>query len=124
MFTGSMVALITPFQNGKVDYKTIDELIAFHLDSGTDGIVPVGTTGECPTLSHEEHKKACHTKQQGRHDIGADLVKARCGILCQRQRRQSSQDCANEERFREKQGSYPGCSSRPTVAGVCSTGAA
>lgn len=52
-----MVALTTPFQNGKVDYRTIDELIAFHLDSGTDAIVPVGTTGECPTLSHEEHKK-------------------------------------------------------------------
>lgn len=52
-----MVALTTPFQNGKIDYKTIDELVAFHLDSGTDGIVPVGTTGESPTLSHEEHKK-------------------------------------------------------------------
>ncbi len=57
MFTGSMVALITPFQDGKVDYKTLDELIEFHLESGTDGIVPVGTTGESPTLSHEEHKK-------------------------------------------------------------------
>jgi len=52
-----MVALITPFQDGKVDYKTLDELVDFHLESGTDGIVPVGTTGECPTLSHEEHKK-------------------------------------------------------------------
>jgi len=57
MFTGAMVALITPFQDGQVDYKTLDELVDFHLDSGTDGIVPVGTTGECPTLSHEEHKK-------------------------------------------------------------------
>jgi 4-hydroxy-tetrahydrodipicolinate synthase len=57
MFTGCMVALITPFQDGKVDYRTIDELVEFHLESGTDGIVPVGTTGESPTLSHEEHKK-------------------------------------------------------------------
>lgn len=57
MFSGSMVALITPFQDGKVDYKTLDELIDFQLESGTDGLVPVGTTGECPTLSHEEHKK-------------------------------------------------------------------
>jgi len=57
MFSGSMVALITPFDNGKVDYKTLDELIDFQLESGTDGLVPVGTTGECPTLSHEEHKK-------------------------------------------------------------------
>jgi len=57
MFTGCMVALITPFQDGRVDYRTLDELVDFHLESGTDGIVPVGTTGECPTLSHEEHKK-------------------------------------------------------------------
>jgi 4-hydroxy-tetrahydrodipicolinate synthase len=52
-----MVALVTPFQDGKVDYKTLDELVEFHLESGTDGIVPVGTTGESPTLSHEENKK-------------------------------------------------------------------
>jgi len=52
-----MVALVTPFQDGKVDYRTIDELMDFHMESGTDGIVPVGTTGESPTLSHEEHKK-------------------------------------------------------------------
>ena len=57
MFTGCMVALVTPFQDGKVDYRTIDELMDFHMESGTDGIVPVGTTGESPTLSHEEHKK-------------------------------------------------------------------
>ena len=57
MFTGAMVALITPFQDGQVDFKTLEELIAFQLDGGIDAIVPVGTTGECPTLSHEEHKK-------------------------------------------------------------------
>lgn len=57
MFSGSMVALITPFQDGQVDYETLDELIEFHLESGTDGIVPVGTTGESPTLSYDEHKK-------------------------------------------------------------------
>ena len=57
MFSGSMVALVTPFDNGEVDYKTIDELIDFQLESGTDGIVPVGTTGESPTLSHRENKK-------------------------------------------------------------------
>jgi 4-hydroxy-tetrahydrodipicolinate synthase len=57
MFSGSMVALVTPFQDGKVDYKTLEELVQFHLDSGTDGLVPVGTTGESPTLSHSEHKK-------------------------------------------------------------------
>lgn len=56
MFTGSLVALVTPFSDGQVDYETLDELVEFHLTSGTDGIVPVGTTGESPTLSYEEHK--------------------------------------------------------------------
>ena len=57
MFTGAMVALITPFQNGEIDFETFDELIEFQLEGGIDGIVPVGTTGESPTLSYEEHKK-------------------------------------------------------------------
>ncbi len=57
MFSGSMVALITPFQDGKVDYKTLEELVDFQIQNGTDGIVPVGTTGESPTLSPSEHKK-------------------------------------------------------------------
>jgi 4-hydroxy-tetrahydrodipicolinate synthase len=57
MFTGAMVALITPFQDGEIDYQTLDELINFQLESGIDAIVPVGTTGESPTLSHEEHKQ-------------------------------------------------------------------
>ncbi len=56
MFTGSLVALVTPFSDGQVDFETLDELVEFHLNSGTDGIVPCGTTGESPTLSHEEHK--------------------------------------------------------------------
>ena len=57
MFSGTFVALITPFSDGQVDYETLTELVEFHLESGTDGIVPVGTTGESPTLSHEENKK-------------------------------------------------------------------
>lgn len=67
MFSGSMVALVTPFQDGKVDYKTLEELVEFHLDSDTDGLVPVGTTGESPTLSHSEHKKVieCVVKAAG-----------------------------------------------------------
>ena len=56
MFTGSFVALITPFSDGQVDFETLDELVEFQLNNGTDGIVPCGTTGESPTLSHEEHK--------------------------------------------------------------------
>lgn len=57
MFTGSMVALVTPFDGGQVDYDTLEELIDFHIKHGTDAIVPCGTTGESPTLSHEEHKE-------------------------------------------------------------------
>ncbi len=57
MFTGAMVALITPFSDGEVDFKTLDDILGFQLDNGIDAIVPVGTTGESPTLSHEEHKR-------------------------------------------------------------------
>jgi 4-hydroxy-tetrahydrodipicolinate synthase len=57
MFTGAMVALITPFQDGEIDFQTLEELIDFQLNNGIDAIVPVGTTGESPTLSHEEHKQ-------------------------------------------------------------------
>jgi 4-hydroxy-tetrahydrodipicolinate synthase len=57
MFTGAMVALVTPFQGGEVDFDTLNELVDFQLDNDIDAIVPVGTTGECPTLSHEEHKQ-------------------------------------------------------------------
>lgn len=57
MFRGAMVALVTPFRGGKVDFKTLDELVDFQLENGIDAIVPVGTTGESPTLTHEEHKK-------------------------------------------------------------------
>ncbi len=57
MFTGAMVALITPFQEGEIDFQTLDELIDFQLAGGIDAIVPVGTTGECPTLSPDEHKQ-------------------------------------------------------------------
>jgi 4-hydroxy-tetrahydrodipicolinate synthase len=57
MFTGAMVALVTPFQDGAIDFDTLEELIEFQLENGIDAIVPVGTTGECPTLSHEEHKE-------------------------------------------------------------------
>src|SRR5690348_4131143 len=55
MFTGSMVALVTPFKNGAVDWQSLEGLVDFHLQNGTNGIVPCGTTGESATLSHEEH---------------------------------------------------------------------
>ena len=56
MFSGSIVALVTPMQaDGAVDYGALDRLVEFHVDNGTNGIVAVGTTGECCTLSVEEH---------------------------------------------------------------------
>ena len=57
MFKGSNVALITPFANNKVDEEKYIKIINFHLENGTNGLVPVGTTGESPTLSHDEHQK-------------------------------------------------------------------
>ncbi len=55
MFSGSMVALVTPFKNGQVDWPSLEALVEFHLENGTNGIVPCGTTGESATLSHAEH---------------------------------------------------------------------
>ncbi|MEC8956930.1 MAG: 4-hydroxy-tetrahydrodipicolinate synthase [Nitrospinota bacterium] len=57
MFEGSFVAIVTPFKNGKVDAKALKELIDFHIENGTNGIVPCGTTGESATLSHHEHEE-------------------------------------------------------------------
>jgi len=57
MFKGSNVALVTPFKNNKLDVDNYIELIHFHIKNGTNGLVPAGTTGESPTLSHEEHEK-------------------------------------------------------------------
>ncbi len=57
MFKGSNVALVTPFKNNKLDENTYIKLIHFHIKNGTNGLVPAGTTGESPTLSHEEHEK-------------------------------------------------------------------
>jgi 4-hydroxy-tetrahydrodipicolinate synthase len=55
MFSGSMVALVTPFKEGKVDWQSLDALLDFHIQNGTNGIVPCGTTGESATLDHKEH---------------------------------------------------------------------
>ena len=57
MFKGSNVALVTPFKDNKLDEESYLKLINFHLENGTNGLVPAGTTGESPTLSHDEHEK-------------------------------------------------------------------
>ena len=56
MFKGSLPALVTPFRNGKVDEAALKGLVDWHVDQGTHGLVPVGTTGESPTLGHDEHE--------------------------------------------------------------------
>lgn len=55
MFKGSYPALVTPFKNGELDLDTLKKLVEWHITEGSHGLVPVGTTGESPTLSHEEH---------------------------------------------------------------------
>lgn len=56
-FHGSITALVTPFKKGKVDEKALQKIVRHQIEHGTDGLVPVGTTGESPTLSHEEHRR-------------------------------------------------------------------
>ncbi|OGW77744.1 MAG: 4-hydroxy-tetrahydrodipicolinate synthase [Omnitrophica bacterium RIFCSPHIGHO2_02_FULL_46_20] len=57
MFKGSMVALVTPFKNGKIDEKMLGKLVEFHIKNGTSALVPCGTTGESATLSYDEHDR-------------------------------------------------------------------
>lgn len=70
MFKGSFPALVTPFKNGELDLDTLKKLIDWHVEQGSDGVVPVGTTGESPTLSHEEHNRVIQ-----------EVVKASAGRL-------------------------------------------
>ncbi len=56
MFKGSFPALVTPFTNGELDLETLKKLVEWHIGEGTNGFVPVGTTGESPTLTHDEHE--------------------------------------------------------------------
>ena len=73
-FRGSFTALVTPFKNGSLDEKAFRELVDWQIAEGTNGLVPVGTTGESPTLSHDEHMKVvewCIEQSKGRVPIVA-----------------------------------------------------
>ena len=70
MFKGSMPALVTPFKDGAVDFDTLKHLVAWHIEQGSHGLVPVGTTGESPTLTHSEHE-----------DVIACVVEAAAGRI-------------------------------------------
>jgi 4-hydroxy-tetrahydrodipicolinate synthase len=68
-FRGSFTALVTPFKNGSVDEAAFRALVSWQIAEGTNGLVPVGTTGESPTLSHDEHKQVvewCINEAAGR----------------------------------------------------------
>ena len=74
MFKGSNVALVTPFKNDKLDDDTYIKLIHFHIKNGTNGLVPAGTTGESPTLSHDEHQRVielCVNESNGKLPVFA-----------------------------------------------------
>jgi len=73
MFKGAIVAIVTPFKKGKVDEGALRELIEFQIANGTDGIVPCGTTGESPVLSHKEHDRVI--------EITVDAVKKRVPVI-------------------------------------------
>ena len=73
MFKGAIVAIVTPFKDGKVDEPALRDLIEFQIANGTDGIVPCGTTGESSTLSHEEHDRVI--------EITIDAVKKRVPVI-------------------------------------------
>ena len=73
MFEGSFVAIVTPFSNGKVDASALRGLIEFHIENGTNGIVPCGTTGESATLSHAEHEEVIR--------IAVETCKGRIPVL-------------------------------------------
>jgi 4-hydroxy-tetrahydrodipicolinate synthase len=73
MFTGSIVAIVTPFRNAKVDERALGDLIEFQIANGTAGIVPCGTTGESATLSHEEHDRVVA--------LAVEVVKRRAPVI-------------------------------------------
>lgn len=73
MFKGTTVAIVTPFKNGAVDETTLRNLVEFHVKNGTDAVLPCGTTGESPTLSHDEHDRVI--------EICIDAARGRVPIL-------------------------------------------
>ena len=74
VFEGSMVALVTPFRNGKVDEKALKGLLDFHLKEGTDVVIPCGTTGESATMTHDEHR--------GVMSFVVDYIHHRIPVIC------------------------------------------
>ena len=74
MFSGSLVALITPFKGGKVDEKGFENFVKWQIEEGTDGLVPCGTTGESPTLDYDEHKRVIDICVQTAKGTGVPVI--------------------------------------------------
>src|SRR5450631_3003680 len=74
MFRGSFTALVTPFRDGRFDRAGFEKQIAYQAQQGTNGIVPVGTTGESPTLSHEEHHEVIEVAVRAAKGTGMKVV--------------------------------------------------
>ena len=99
MFKGSNVALVTPFKNDKLDDETYIKLIHFHIENGTNGLVPAGTTGESPTLSHDEHQRVidlCIKESKGRIPVSELVNKSNTSwVFCSRPRLNSVSSSVN-----------------------------
>src|SRR5205823_7957765 len=63
-FAGVTVALVTPFRGGEIDFAALRRLVEWHVEQGTDGLAPVGTTGESPTVDHEEHERVIRSEER------------------------------------------------------------
>ena len=74
MFSGSLVALITPFRNGGLDEKAFQDFVSWQIKEGTDGLIPCGTTGESPTLSHAEHKRVVELCIEAAKGTGVPVI--------------------------------------------------
>ena len=73
MFAGTFTALVTPFQNDQIDEAAFERLIEGQIEAGITGIVPVGTTGESPTLDHAEHQRVI--------ELAVKAAKGRCKVM-------------------------------------------
>ena len=73
MFQGVFTAMITPFKDGQVDYDRLTEHVHFQIEGGVDGLVPVGTTGESPTLFHDEHRKVIESLMDRKLSMKTEL---------------------------------------------------
>ena len=89
MFTGALIAIVTPFRNGKVDERAFGDLIEWQIANGTNGIVPCGTTGESATLSHQEHHRVI--------ELTVEVVNQACSRDCRNRLQQHGRSRVSHE---------------------------